>query len=141
MPGSAGPRRGKNDGAHAHADSPWEWVAAGVGALLVGTVVSFLAYEAATFEGTPPDIQVTVDSVSRSSGGYLVHLKAYNRGGTTAASVGIEAELRTPAGAPATRSVDIDYIPARSVRHAALVFGEDPRAGELEVRATGFDLP
>lgn len=140
MPASNGSQEG-NGGARPHADSPWEWVAAGVGALLVGAVVAFLAYEAATFEGTPPDIRVTVDSVSRSSGGYLVHLRAHNRGGTTAASVGIEAELRTAAGAAETRGVDIDYIPAASVRHAAVLFGEDPRAGALGVRATGFDLP
>src|SRR6202008_783639 len=88
--------REKEDGiAQSHVESPWEWAAAGVGALLVGAVVSFLAYEAATLEGTPPEIQVRVDSVSRTSGGFLVHLQARNRGGPTAAAVGIEGELRS----------------------------------------------
>ncbi|HYJ79902.1 MAG TPA: hypothetical protein VEW03_09895 [Longimicrobiaceae bacterium] len=132
---------GSQGGAQPQADSPWEWVVAGIGALLVSAVIAFLAYEAVTFEGSPPDIVVRVDSVSHVGGGYLVHLQARNRGGTTASSVGIEAELRTAAGEVETRSVDIDYIPAHSLRHAGVVFGEDPRGRPLEVRTTGFDLP
>src|ERR1700741_1590418 len=98
--------REKEDGiAQSHVESPWEWAAAGGGALLVGAVVAFLASEAAPFEGTPPEIQVRVDSVSRTSGGFLVHLQALNRGGTTAAAVGIGAELRTPAGETQARGI------------------------------------
>jgi uncharacterized protein (TIGR02588 family) len=121
--------------------SRWEWAAAALGALVVGGTIGFLAYEAATEENTPPDLVVRAGPVTRTSAGWLVEVRAENRGATTAAQVRVEGELEGDTGAVETSEVTIDYVPGDSERRAGLLFRRDPRRHRLEVRARGFDLP
>jgi uncharacterized protein (TIGR02588 family) len=134
-----------DDGGGGHnapqATSPWEWLVGLAGAVLVAATVAFMGYQAATDEDTPPDIVIQVDSVSRLSGGYVVEFRAKNVGGTTAAQVQVQGELRGAAGVVETSGVSIDYVPSSSERRAGLLFRQDPRRHRLEVRATGYDLP
>ena|SRR5215213_4455801 len=120
--------------------SPWEWVVGVLGALCVAGTIAFMGYEAVARERTPPDLVVQVESVSRTTGGWLVEVRARNRGTTTAAQVKVEGELRG-GGEPETREVTIDYVPGRSERTAGMIFTRDPRRGTLELRARGYDMP
>ncbi len=144
MNGDDGSRPG--DGDHprnpAHSPpSPWEWAVGALGALLVIATVAFLGYQAAVDTGTPPDIVVRVDSVSRTTeGAWRVEFTARNLGGTTAARVQVRGELRAPGAEPETGEVILDYVPGHGQRRAGLLFRGDPRRG-LELRALGYDLP
>jgi uncharacterized protein (TIGR02588 family) len=138
--GSRGTGGGTGGGVHG-VESRWEWISAAVGGLLVLAAITFLVYEAVAREGTPPAIVVRVDSVSARGDGHLVELRVFNRGGTTAAAVLIEGELKDGERSVETAETTIDYIPARGFRRAGLYFGEDPRKHRLEVRPKGFDLP
>jgi uncharacterized protein (TIGR02588 family) len=121
--------------------SPWEWATGALGALLVLATVAFLGYQAAAEDGTPPDLVVGVESVSRTaSGAWRVEFTARNQGGTTAARVQIQGELRAPGAEPEMGEVILDYVPGHGERRAGLLFRGDPRRG-LELRALGYDLP
>jgi uncharacterized protein (TIGR02588 family) len=76
-----------------------------------------------------------------STHGHLVSLKIANSGNATAASLGVEGVL-TRGGVAVERSViTVDYVAAGSERGAALLFSNDPRQGELSVRAKGYIDP
>ena len=137
-----GERRDDADPGHGSHPPPsrWEFAVGALGALLVIATVAFLAWQAATDDGSPPDIVVRVDSISPATDGWRVELTARNLGGTTAAQVLVEGELRAPGAEPEKGEVMIDYIPGRSERRAGLLFRGDPRRG-LDLRARGYDLP
>jgi len=121
--------------------SAWEWVAAGIGTLLVLGTVAFLLHEAFTRSGGLPVVSVRVDSVVSTPAGYLVWIRAENRGEETAASLRVEGELRSGTRVVETRETTIAFVPAEGRRYAGLIFREDPGRYTLEVRPTGFDLP
>jgi len=120
--------------------SRWEWVAGAVGLLIVGGAVAFLAREA-MLPSTPPDVVVRVDSVTRASGGHVVHFTARNQGRATASAVTVEGELVTPPADTARGEVLVGYVPGRSERAGGLYFARDPRTGRLTVRAQGYAAP
>ncbi len=121
--------------------SVWEWVAAGVGTLLVLGTVAFMLFEAFTRSGGLPVVSVRVDTVVSTPAGYLVWIRAENRGGETAASLRVEGELRSGTRVVETRETTLAFVPAEGKRYAGLVFREDPGRYTLDVRATGFELP
>ena len=118
-----------------------EWIVAGVGVLLVGGAIAFLVYHSTMRGRTPPDIRVDAEQVLELAHGYVVQFRALNEGGSAAAQVTIEGELVGPDGATEHGETVLDYLPPRSDRAGALLFGSDPRQGELRLRATGYAKP
>lgn len=123
--------------------SRWEWAAAGLSALLVLSAMGHTGYQALAGPDTPPVLVVQVDSVYAlgPGRGYVVHVRARNSGGETAAAVTLRGEIVERATAVETAEVTVDYIPAGGSRGAALMFTRDPRRFELELRAVGFGSP
>ena len=121
--------------------SPWEWVAAAVGTLLVLGTIGFMLHAALTRSGSPPAVAVAVDSVVVQESGYLVRIRAENSGGETVASLLVEGELRGDTGTVEKSEATIDYVPAGGKRFAGLFFEEDPRSYALTVRPKGYDRP
>ncbi|HEU0052200.1 MAG TPA: hypothetical protein VFQ39_03440 [Longimicrobium sp.] len=123
--------------------SPWEYVAAAIGALVVLGTIGLMLYESATRDDSPPDLRVVVDTVMRmpSGGGWLVEVRVANEGGKTAAQVNVEGELKKEGAGPETSDATIDYVPAGSYRTAGLVFSADPTANPPELRVKGYDAP
>ena len=119
----------------------WEWIVAGVGLVLVASVIGFLIYEAFTGKRLPPDVKLSVDSVVQTGNGYLVKVTAVNEGGQTAEGVSIEGELRTGTESLERSRTTIDYLPPRSEKRAGLFFTRDPRKFELHVRPLGYEEP
>lgn len=112
-----------------------------VGALLVTASLGFLLYEGWFGDHTPPDLRVTVDAISRNSDGYLVRFTAANSGGETAAAVRVVGTLLPVQGQPQQAEVTLDYVPGASTVTGGLFFTDDPTAGTLELRATGYQNP
>src|SRR5690606_14780802 len=80
----------EGDRPHRYAASPWEWVAAGIGTLLVLAAIGTLGYEGIVRPAGPPEIHLTVDSVTRAGEAYVVEFRARNTGPSTAASLVVQ---------------------------------------------------
>ena len=116
--------------------APLEWIAAGLGLLLILGVAAVIARDA--FNGSAdmaPDVEVVVRGQQRVGDRWLVRFDAQNRSPVTAAQVTIEGTL--PGGETSTAT--IDYIPGRSTRGGGLVFSTQPR--DVRLRPLGFQDP
>jgi uncharacterized protein (TIGR02588 family) len=119
----------------------WEWIVAGVGCVLVATVIGFLLHEALLGNRHPPDIKLSVSSVIRTGNGYLVQITAENQGSTTAEGVVLGGELRSGPEIVEQSHTTIEYLPPRSKKRAGLFFTRNPRDYELRVRPLGYEDP
>jgi uncharacterized protein (TIGR02588 family) len=132
---------GTEEGTARRATPVLEWVVGGLGTLLVAGAIAFLLYHALVRDGSPPDVRVVTEEVLDLQNGYLVRFRASNEGESAAAQVTIEGELTGPDGMIEMSDVVLDYLAPRSERQGGLLFSENPRNGELRLRATGYSKP
>jgi uncharacterized protein (TIGR02588 family) len=119
----------------------WEQAIAAVAALLVAGLLGYLVWQVLTHKSTLPAVAFRTVSIEPQTNGYLVRFEASNNGDVTASAVEI-AGLLTRGGATVEDShVVIDYLPGRSVARGGLWFTQDPRQGELILRALGYVDP
>ena len=136
MTNEAGKDRGKIE------DAPlWMWGIALSGLALVLGSIAFALYEAAAGDASPPDVTVRVGSILPTRNGFLVEFRAINEGGTTAAGLTVEGELRSGTESVETSNTVIEYVPSHSERAGGLFFTSDPRQYELRLRAKGYEKP
>lgn len=121
--------------------SPWEWLAAAVGAVLVFGTIAIMLHEAFTVSQRPVAVEITVDTIVSVPTGYLVRFTAHNRGDFTAAALQVEGELLRDTVVVGSARTTIDYLPQRGSRSAAVVFGLDPRQHTLRLRPVGHSDP
>ena len=121
----------------AHGSTQTYWLAA-VGMLFVLGSFAMLLRESFTGGRPVAEISVRVDEIVPSAQGFLVRLKIENSGNGTAAALNIEGLLTRGGTNVETSLVTVDYVAAGSERDAALFFLDDPRQGELTVRAKGY---
>jgi uncharacterized protein (TIGR02588 family) len=121
--------------------SPWEWAAAAAGLLLVLGAIGFLLRQAVVRPATPPAIVLSVDSVHPAPGGFHVGFRARNVGGTTAADLHVEGELREGERTVETSEATLRFVPPGAERRGGLFFREDPRRHTLDLRALGYEYP
>ena len=118
-----------------------EWLAAGLGLILALGVLGFVGYHAIWGADSPPQVTVEVQPVRPFEGGYRVEIRAVNLGGSTAAQVRIEGELRENGRVVATGGTLFSFVPPASERQGGLFFRRDPRELRLDVRAAGYTRP
>lgn len=118
-----------------------EWIIASIGLALVVGAVTFMVYQAIKGDSSPPDISLHVKSISRIGNGYVVTIRAMNNGGSTAAGLMVEGELRHALETVETSGATISYVPPHSERIGGLFFTKDPRQFELHLRAKGYEAP
>lgn len=118
-----------------------EWIAAALGLALVCTTIGFMLYKGMTRSGTPPDVEIRAEAVRPVHGGYVVTIRALNRGETTAADVRIEGQLRNAAGVAETSELTFQYLPPLSSRKGGLFFSRNPAEHQIELRAKGYEVP
>lgn len=135
------PDSGGENASGAKGTSAWEWAVAAVGALLVLSVVGLMLYEALTEPSTPPQIEVSVDTIVQNEYGYVIQFQARNHGQITAAGLVVEGELKSDTGTVEKAQVTIDYVPSESRRKGGLLFTHDPRHYTVNVSAKGYDVP
>jgi uncharacterized protein (TIGR02588 family) len=121
---------------------PWlEWLAVGIGLLLVLGIFGVIGWQLFSGATTPPVITVKVEKVAPVEGGYRVLFRAHNSAGEAAAQVEIEGKVTAAGEDEETSKVILDYVPGHSARQGGLFFTRDPHSGSLAVRATGFAKP
>ena len=119
-----------------------EWVASGIGLLLLLGLLAVIARQALSQEiGQLPVIEVTAGRVVATGSGFVVAIEASNQSGGTAAAVEIEGALKSDEATIETSSAVIDYVPGHSRRSGGLFFAQDPRLHRLELRALGYQAP
>ena len=123
-------------------DAPWwMWCIAILGLALVTGSITFMLYEAAAGDSSPPDITLHVDATLQIRNGYLVKFRAVNEGGSTAEGVMVEGVLRNGTEVMETNNTVLEYVPAHSVREGGLFFTSDPRQYQMQLRAKGYENP
>jgi uncharacterized protein (TIGR02588 family) len=138
---TTGGDRGRAGSPSLPAASPWEWVVAGIGAVLVVAAIGYLVYFAQVTPSGPALIALEQGPVERNGDGYVVTVVVTNEGATTAAAVEIEGVLSRGGVEIETASATLDYVPRFSHRSAGLYFDTDPRTVDLELRALGYAEP
>jgi uncharacterized protein (TIGR02588 family) len=118
-----------------------EWIVAIIGFALTSATLIFLLYQGLTDGPALPDIVVEAEQVIEVSRGYMVRIRAVNRGSRTAADVKIEGELKSGGTVQETAETTFTYLPARSERRGGLFFSKDPRQGQLTLQPKGFETP
>jgi uncharacterized protein (TIGR02588 family) len=123
-------------------DAPlWMWAIGMLGLMLVLGSIGFALYEAAVGDSSPPNVRVQVEGIVPAQNGFLVEIRVVNDGGTTAAGLTVEGELRDGTRVVETSDTTVEYVPSRSERAGGLFFTMDPRQYELQLRAKGYETP
>jgi len=121
---------------------PLEWIAAGIGLLLLLFLLAVIGREAINGEAAElPAIEVAVLRIEPAASGYVVAFEARNQRDGTAAAVTIEGVLKAGGAEIETSSATVDYVPGKGATRGGLFFSKDPRTASLEVRALGYQTP
>ena len=119
----------------------WMWGIGLLGLVLVLGSIGLALYEAVVGDSSPPNVTVKVEGIIPAQNGFLVEFRVLNEGGTTAAGLTVEGELRNGTEILETSDTTIEYVPSRSERTGGLFFTQDPGQYELELRAKGYETP
>jgi uncharacterized protein (TIGR02588 family) len=135
-------RRHAGEDAREEAPPFWEWVVAGVGLLLLLASLAYLGWHALQGPQSPPAPRIELLGVdAQPQGGFLVRLRVRNAGGQTAAGLAVSGELKQGEQTLEQSETELDYLPGGSSREAGLFFTRDPRGGQLELSAKGYQKP
>lgn len=119
-----------------------EWAAAAFGFAVALLLLGILGRAALTSPNDPvPELSVRAGRLVPGAGSHVLTIDVVNQGATTAAAVQVEGTLKQGEEEVETSSATIDYVPGHSQAAAGLIFKEDPRAHELELRVTGYKAP
>jgi uncharacterized protein (TIGR02588 family) len=119
-----------------------EWIAGGIGAVLTLALLGFLGWEAWTTPGdAPPEVTVRLEEVMPAGDGFVARIAAVNGSPATAAAVEVEGTLSRGGEEVERAQATLDYVPGHSETRGGLFFAEDPREGDLRLRALGYQAP
>ena len=114
-----------------------EWAAAAIGLLLlVGLCFVLLREVGGGNDRDVPILSAKIERVTRTPTGFVADILVSNRSRQTAAAVQVEGTLGDEEA-----SATLDYVPGRSQSRGGLIFAGDPRAGAVELRVVGYELP
>ena len=119
----------------------WEWLAAGVGLVLLLASMGLLLVDHWRGDDAPPFPQVTVVDVQPQDARYLVRVRVANRSGGTAAALRLEGELRRGDAVVERSELELDYLPGHSTREGGMFFTHDPRSLQLVLQARSYQEP
>lgn len=119
-----------------------EWLSAGIGLAISIAIVAMLALEARQQrDGEPPLMQAVPVGLFAAADQFVLNVEVSNAGHQTGAGVQIEGSLKQGEAAIETSSATLDYVAGQSKRRAGLVFTQDPRRFQLELRIVGYEEP
>lgn len=119
-----------------------EWVAGGIGAILTLTLIGVLSWQAWSNPGdVPPEVTVRLEEVVPAGTGFVARIVAVNGSPETAAAVEVEGVLSRYGEEVEAARATLDYVPGGSEKRGGLFFAEDPREGDLRLRALGYQEP
>lgn len=121
--------------------SKWEWVAAGLGLLIVLGMLGSIGYYGLTTSQSVPAVRIEHAGTDAVPGGYVVRFRAVNSSSATAAALRIAGELRQGSAVVESGEAVLDYLPGRSERQGGFFFRQDPSRYELRLYPLGYVEP
>ncbi len=126
---------------HVPPTSPWEWLAAAVGLVLVAGAIGYLVHFGLTHRDDVPAVRVERTDVVAAGDAHVVRFRLVNGSGAAAAGLRVEGELREGETVIERSEAVLDYLPPFSERKGGLLFRHDPGRYELLIRPTGYSDP
>lgn len=121
--------------------SPIEWVAAGIGAVLLAVLVGYMAFVGSKQQGDAPRITVANEAPVRVGESWLVRFQVRNSGPATATQLVLKARLMQDDREVEATDVVIDYLPSDSERSGGFLFRNDPAKLRLEFFPAAYQDP
>ncbi|MBW4580427.1 MAG: TIGR02588 family protein [Tildeniella nuda ZEHNDER 1965/U140] len=120
-----------------------EWLTFGMASFVLAIVVGLVGYTwLDKQQQQPPLLSVLNTETTRAAEGqFYVPFTVINRGGETAESVQILAELRVGDAIVETGDLEIDFLSGGKKEEGAFIFSRDPRQGKLTLRVASYKLP
>jgi uncharacterized protein (TIGR02588 family) len=119
-----------------------ELVTFAAASFILAAIVGLVGYVWLHESDKPPVISVSKEQTIREvDGKYYVFFEIINKGGQTAQSVQIIAQLKTTEKVEETGDLQIDFLSSGEKEEGAFVFNQDPRQGQLTIRVSSYQLP
>ncbi|KOP23796.1 hypothetical protein AMR41_25035 [Hapalosiphon sp. MRB220] len=119
-----------------------EWVTLSISLLILAVIVSLVAYIWINEKDQPPLLSVSnKQKIWEADGQFYVPFEIVNKGGETAESVQLIAELEIQGKVTQTGEQQIDFLSRGEKEEGAFVFTQDPRKGQLTVRVGSYKSP
>ena len=121
-----------------------EWISAATGLVITVGLLGFLSLEVVRRnDGVPPLLKAVpvALTVAGDPNRYFVEVKVTNASHKTGAGVQVEGTLKQGGSEVETSVATLSYVPGDSHRRAGLIFSNDPRNYDFELRVTGYELP
>ncbi|MBD2449605.1 TIGR02588 family protein [Nostoc sp. FACHB-152] len=119
-----------------------EWISFSVASFILAVIVGLVSYTWYNEDNQPPIIAVSrKENIRESNGQFYVLFDVVNKGGKTAESVQITAELKINGQVTETGEQNIDFLSSGEQEEGAFVFTQNPRQGELIIRVASYKLP
>ena len=124
-------------------DPHWiEWLTGAICGLVVLAMIGWMAKEALTQTGDPPQLSITVRDTERTAAGqFRVMFDVANATTSTAAGVTVRGDIVADGATVESSDVSFDYVPGQSQEHGALLFRTDPAGKKVEIIVTGYTEP
>ena len=122
--------------------SPAEWITFGIASAILSTVVGLVIYVWLGQQRQPPILSVTYEKTIRQvNRQFYVPFILKNKGGETAESVRVIAELETSDGTKEQGEQEVDFLSGGEEQEGAFIFNKNPKNGKLNLRVTSYRLP
>ncbi|MDZ8055590.1 MAG: TIGR02588 family protein [Aulosira sp. ZfuVER01] len=119
-----------------------EWVTFSAASFILAAIVSLVGYTWLTNKNQPPIVSVSNKQTIREiDGQFYVPFEVVNKGGDTAESVQIMAELKIDGKVAETGEQQIDFLSHGEKEEGAFVFSHNPQEGQLTMRVASYKLP
>ncbi|MGA7729682.1 MAG: TIGR02588 family protein [Chloroflexia bacterium] len=119
-----------------------EWTTLIASVAVVLALAGLVVFDYFTRGTQPPVIEVTpiMEEVRIEGDSFYLPVEIANRGAVTAEAVAIELTLKGSDGSEETAGFMVDFLAGGETHHQTVVFGTDPRQGELE-HVASFSTP
>jgi uncharacterized protein (TIGR02588 family) len=117
-----------------------EWIAGAIGFVLFAAAMAVMITN--SFRPVEPLIvSVRQEAPVAVPGGFRVEFEVINSGDQTAASVVIEASLRSKSAVVEQHEVTLDFLAPKSSARAGVFLKTNPAGLDLEIVAAGYQHP
>lgn len=118
-----------------------EWIFGIISACLVLAMIGWVGWQALSSTGGKPLLSIEILNQTKQGPSFEVEFLIKNDGPMAAAGVTVQGELTANGQSLETREVVFDYVPAHSEMDGVLLFKNDPKTSEMDIRASGYTDP
>lgn len=120
-----------------------EWVTFSVASSILIAIVGLVSFTWIKQPAQKPPVLVINNNkpLRKLNGQYYVPFEVVNRGGQTAASVQVKAELRINGKVEETGEQQIEFLSRKEKETGAFIFSQNPEKGELILRVASYKSP